>query len=333
MRVFRPPEARRPRDIARDRPRCVRPWTAPAAAADAAARGGGRCWCSTRRARRPSTSPRAATRRDPGARRGAPPTELKRAAVEALPVQSVRALLGLDAFGRRIWFYHYLRPSLRPETQRWWDAREAFIREGSGRWARGDGKDVGRPSGRGGGWSRPTAARPCRIPSSNGSSPSAFRAHGADCAARSSPTPKRLASRTASSPSSSVAPSRRTRTSSGCSPARCGELSPHPRWLSPEGHAAPRAHPDRWRVHAGDLATLPADTFSTLVVVGAWTTGDWPPWRTRCGRAPPSSVPRARRPPARRPSPHPDAPCTRPGAAGRDPEAPPRPRAAQARVA
>lgn len=55
---------------------------------------------------------------------------LKGAAIDALPVQSLRALLGLDAAGRRIWFYHYLRPKLDPEQVAWWDAREPGIRAG-----------------------------------------------------------------------------------------------------------------------------------------------------------------------------------------------------------
>lgn len=55
---------------------------------------------------------------------------LKRAAVEHLPVQSVRATLGLDAAGRRIWFLHHLRPHLSEPDQAWWDAREPMVREG-----------------------------------------------------------------------------------------------------------------------------------------------------------------------------------------------------------
>lgn len=55
---------------------------------------------------------------------------LKRAAARELPAQSVRSLLGLGHFGRRVWFYHYLRPGLPPDVQAWWDPREAAIREG-----------------------------------------------------------------------------------------------------------------------------------------------------------------------------------------------------------
>jgi S-adenosylmethionine-diacylglycerol 3-amino-3-carboxypropyl transferase len=56
--------------------------------------------------------------------------ELKIAAVRELPVQSVRSLFGLGHFGRRVWFYHYLRAGLSADTQRFWDADEAGIRTG-----------------------------------------------------------------------------------------------------------------------------------------------------------------------------------------------------------
>ncbi len=56
--------------------------------------------------------------------------ELKRAALRALPVQSVRSLFGLGHSGRRVWFYHYLRPGLDDAAQRFWDAHEAVVREG-----------------------------------------------------------------------------------------------------------------------------------------------------------------------------------------------------------
>jgi hypothetical protein len=52
------------------------------------------------------------------------------AAARALPVQSVRSLWGLGHFGRRIWFYHHLRPNLAPEAREWWDTREGVIRHG-----------------------------------------------------------------------------------------------------------------------------------------------------------------------------------------------------------
>lgn len=56
--------------------------------------------------------------------------ELKRAAARELPAQSVRSLLGLGHFGRRVWFYHYLRPGLPLDVQAWWDLREGAIRAG-----------------------------------------------------------------------------------------------------------------------------------------------------------------------------------------------------------
>ncbi len=56
--------------------------------------------------------------------------ELKLAAARELPVQSVRSLFGLGHFGRRVWFYHYLRPGLPPEIQAFWNASEETIREG-----------------------------------------------------------------------------------------------------------------------------------------------------------------------------------------------------------
>lgn len=56
--------------------------------------------------------------------------ELKRAAARELPAQSIRSLLGLGHFGRRVWFYHHLRPGLPPDVQGWWDTREGTIRAG-----------------------------------------------------------------------------------------------------------------------------------------------------------------------------------------------------------
>jgi S-adenosylmethionine:diacylglycerol 3-amino-3-carboxypropyl transferase len=47
-----------------------------------------------------------------------------------LPVQSFRSLMGIGYFGRRVWFYHYLRDALSAEARRYWDARESLIREG-----------------------------------------------------------------------------------------------------------------------------------------------------------------------------------------------------------
>ncbi len=63
--------------------------------------------------------------------------ELKYTAIRMLPVQSFRSLLGIGYFGRRVWFYHYVREALSSETRRYWDAREQLIREGlllGGRW-------------------------------------------------------------------------------------------------------------------------------------------------------------------------------------------------------
>jgi len=56
--------------------------------------------------------------------------ELKRAAARELPIQSVRSLLGLGHFGRRVWFYHYLRPGLPESAQRALDPYEGAIRSG-----------------------------------------------------------------------------------------------------------------------------------------------------------------------------------------------------------
>jgi S-adenosylmethionine-diacylglycerol 3-amino-3-carboxypropyl transferase len=56
--------------------------------------------------------------------------EYKREAARALPVQSFRSALGLDAFGRRIWFYHHVRPALGPRARGFLDAHEALVREG-----------------------------------------------------------------------------------------------------------------------------------------------------------------------------------------------------------
>lgn len=55
---------------------------------------------------------------------------LKRVAARELPIQSVRSLLGYGHFGRRIWFYHFLRGHLPNEAQAIFDAHEASVREG-----------------------------------------------------------------------------------------------------------------------------------------------------------------------------------------------------------
>jgi hypothetical protein len=57
---------------------------------------------------------------------------LKHAALVALPPQSRAALFGLDGFGRRLWFYHFVRPGLEAADAAYWDAREEMLREGLG---------------------------------------------------------------------------------------------------------------------------------------------------------------------------------------------------------
>lgn len=52
------------------------------------------------------------------------------AAVAVLPVQSVRSLFGYGHFGRRVWFYHFLRPHLDSATRAFWDQHEGAIRGG-----------------------------------------------------------------------------------------------------------------------------------------------------------------------------------------------------------
>lgn len=56
--------------------------------------------------------------------------ELKLAAARHLPVQSVRSALGFGDFGRRVWFYHFLRDGLSEGARAYWDAHEPVIREG-----------------------------------------------------------------------------------------------------------------------------------------------------------------------------------------------------------
>ena len=51
---------------------------------------------------------------------------LEHAALLQLPVQSTRALLGVGAPGRRVWFYHYVRGVLPADVRAWWDAREGL---------------------------------------------------------------------------------------------------------------------------------------------------------------------------------------------------------------
>lgn len=56
--------------------------------------------------------------------------EYKLRAAQALPLLSFRSALGLDAFGRRVWFFHHVRPTLGPRARGFWDAREQLVREG-----------------------------------------------------------------------------------------------------------------------------------------------------------------------------------------------------------
>jgi S-adenosylmethionine-diacylglycerol 3-amino-3-carboxypropyl transferase len=56
--------------------------------------------------------------------------EYKLRAAQALPLQSFRSALGLDAFGRRVWFYHHVRPALGPRAIGFLDAHEDLVREG-----------------------------------------------------------------------------------------------------------------------------------------------------------------------------------------------------------
>ncbi|GDX80581.1 hypothetical protein LBMAG42_23920 [Deltaproteobacteria bacterium] len=51
-------------------------------------------------------------------------------AVTQLPLQSVRSLFGHGHFGRRVWFYHFLRPFLDEDTRAFWDAHEDAVRGG-----------------------------------------------------------------------------------------------------------------------------------------------------------------------------------------------------------
>ncbi len=52
------------------------------------------------------------------------------AAAAVLPVQSVRSLFGYGHFGRRVWFYHFVRPHLDEATRAFWDQHEDAIRGG-----------------------------------------------------------------------------------------------------------------------------------------------------------------------------------------------------------
>ena len=56
--------------------------------------------------------------------------ELKLLAVRRLPLDGVYTLLGLNAFGRRVFTYHQIRDGLSDDARRYWDANEDLIREG-----------------------------------------------------------------------------------------------------------------------------------------------------------------------------------------------------------
>ena len=55
--------------------------------------------------------------------------EFKLHAARLLPVESFRSALGLDALGRRVWFYHHVRPALGPRARGFLDGHEDLIRE------------------------------------------------------------------------------------------------------------------------------------------------------------------------------------------------------------
>ena len=56
--------------------------------------------------------------------------EFKLHAARLLPVESFRSALGLDALGRRVWFYHHVRPALGPRARGFLDGHEDLVREG-----------------------------------------------------------------------------------------------------------------------------------------------------------------------------------------------------------
>ena len=56
--------------------------------------------------------------------------ELKQVAANRLPPEGLRCLLGLDAFGRRVYLYHEVRPHLSDDACTYWDANEESIRLG-----------------------------------------------------------------------------------------------------------------------------------------------------------------------------------------------------------
>ena len=56
--------------------------------------------------------------------------ELKAAALDAFPLASFRAFLGVDASAERLDAYAQLRPSLGPRARRYWDLRRALLQRG-----------------------------------------------------------------------------------------------------------------------------------------------------------------------------------------------------------
>ena len=56
--------------------------------------------------------------------------ELKLAAIKAFPPDGVYTLLGLNAFGRRVFTYHQLREQLSETARRYWDHNEETLRLG-----------------------------------------------------------------------------------------------------------------------------------------------------------------------------------------------------------
>jgi S-adenosylmethionine-diacylglycerol 3-amino-3-carboxypropyl transferase len=56
--------------------------------------------------------------------------QLKQVAAQNLPLEGLHCLLGLDAFGRRVFLYHELREHLDEPARTWWDGHEELIRLG-----------------------------------------------------------------------------------------------------------------------------------------------------------------------------------------------------------
>lgn len=103
--------------------------------------------------------------RGPGA---AACAELRRAAARELPAASIRSFLGWGHFGRRVWFYHYLRPGLPEAARAWLDTREGLVRRGllgEGVWERRLGRLRSWVGEEGGGG----AVRPRNAPATDGS--------------------------------------------------------------------------------------------------------------------------------------------------------------------